>query len=188
MTIGEKIKYLRKQKGVTQTELAQLTGIHQVSIAKYEKDKMIPQPEQLEKIVEALNVSRMIFFDDSSFKLETQGDLMGLLILLCKNGILVVKGKRDKNSMLTPSSTTFEFNPIISKFFAADVQNIIQFNPDEPLLLDFLKWEKQYHNYEKLFKKYSTSSNAAELAALEELRDIIEKIEIELQCSSILLG
>ena len=76
MTIGEKIKYLRKQKGVTQTELAQLTGIHQVSIAKYEKDKMIPQPEQLEKIVEALNVSPMIFFDDSSFKLETRGDLM----------------------------------------------------------------------------------------------------------------
>lgn len=46
MTIGEKIKYLRKQKSVTHTELVQLTGIHQVSIAKYEKDKMIPQPEQ----------------------------------------------------------------------------------------------------------------------------------------------
>ncbi len=34
MTIGEKIKYLRKQKRVTQTKLSQLTGIHQVSIAK----------------------------------------------------------------------------------------------------------------------------------------------------------
>ena len=54
MTTGEKIKYLRKQKAVTQTELAQLTGIHQVSIAKYEKDKMIPQPDQLRKIVEVL--------------------------------------------------------------------------------------------------------------------------------------
>ena len=187
MTIGEKIKYLRKQKGVTQTALAQLTGIHQVSIAKYEKDKMIPQLEQLEKIVEALNVSRMIFFDDSSFKLETKGDLMGLLIALCKNKVLVVNGKRDRNSALVPSSVMFEFSPSISKFFAADVQGKIQFNPDEPLLLDFLKWEKQYHNYEKLFKKYSGSSKAAEVAALEELRDTIEKIEIELQCSSILI-
>lgn len=187
MTIGEKIKYLRKQKEVTQTELAQITGIHQVSIAKYEKDKMIPQPEQLEKIVEALNVSRMIFFDDNSFKLETKGDLMGLLIALCKNKVLVVNGKRDKNSALIPKTVTFEFNPIISKFFEEDVESKIQFNPDEPLLLDFLKWEKQYHNYEKLFKKYSDSSKAAEVAALEELRDIIEKIEIELQCSSILL-
>lgn len=187
MTIGEKIKYLRKQKDVTQTELAQLTGIHQVSIAKYEKDKMIPQPEQLEKIVEALNISRMIFFDDSSFKLETQGDLMGLLIVLCKSKVLVVNGKRERNSALIPSTVTFDFNPVISKFFAADAQNKIQFNPDEPLLLDFLKWEKQYHNYQKLFKKYSGSSKAAEVAALNELRDIIEKIEIELQCSSILL-
>lgn len=187
MTIGEKIKYLRKQKSVTQTELAQLTGIHQVSIAKYEKDKMIPQPEQLEKIVEALNVSRMIFFDDSSFKLETKGDLMGLMILLCKNKVLVVNGKRDRNSALIPSMVTFEFNPIISKFFSADVQSKIQFSPDEPLLLDFLKWEKQFHNYENMFKKYSGSSKAAEIAALDELRDIIEKIEIELQCSSILL-
>ena len=187
MTIGEKIKYLRKQKGVTQTELSNLTGIHQVSIAKYEKDKMIPQPEQLEKIVEALNVSRMVFFDDGCFKLETRGDLMGLLIQICKNKVLVVNGKRDKKSMLTPSSVTFEFSSIISKFFAEDAKSKIRFNPNDPLLLDFLKWEKHYHNYEKLFKKYSGSSKAAEIAALEELRDIIEKIEIELQCSSILL-
>lgn len=187
MTIGEKIKYLRKQKAVTQTELAKLTGIHQVSIAKYEKDKMIPQPDQLQKIVEALNISSMIFFDDSSFKLKTRGDLMGLLITLCKNKVLVVKGKRDRNSALIPSTVTFEFSPIISKYFAEDVEGNFQFNSDEPLLLDFLKWEKQYHNYEKLFKKYSTSSNAVEVAALEDLRDIIEKIEIELQCSSILL-
>ena len=168
MTIGEKIKYLRKQKGVTQTELAQLTGIHQVSIAKYEKDKMVPQPEQLQKIIEALNVSSMIFFNDSTFKLETRGDLIGLLIALCKNKVLVVKGKRDRTSALIPSTVTFEFSPIISKFFPADVQNIIKFNSDEPLLLDFLKWEKQFHNYEKLFKKYSGSSNAATSAALLE--------------------
>ncbi len=187
MTIGEKIKYLRKQKRVTQTELAQLTGIHQVSIAKYEKDKMIPQRDQLQKIVEALNVSPMIFFDDGSFKLETRGDLMGLLIALCKNKALMVKGKRDRNSMLIPDAVTFEFSPIISKFFVAKDESIIRFASDEPLLLDFLKWEKQYHNYEKLSKKHSESSNAAEVAALNDLHDIIEKIEIELQCSSMLL-
>lgn len=187
MTIGEKIKFLRKQKSVTQTEFAKLTGIHQVSIAKYEKDKMLPQPDQLQKIVEALNVSPMIFFDDSSFKLKTRGDLMGLLITLCKNKILVVKGKRDRTSALIPSTVTFEFSPIISKYFAADTEGSFQFNPDTPLILDFLKWEKQFHNYEKLFKKYSGSSNAAEVAALKELRDIIKRIEIELQCSSMLL-
>lgn len=53
------------------------------------------------------------------------------------------------------------------------------------MLVDFLKWEKHYHNYGKLFKKYSASDNEAEPAALDELRDTIEKIEIELQCSSL---
>ena len=36
MTIGEKIKYCRKQIGITQDKLAELTGIHPVSIRKYE--------------------------------------------------------------------------------------------------------------------------------------------------------
>lgn len=187
MTIGEKIKYLRKQKGLTQTELSALTGIHQVSITKYEKGKMIPQPDQLQKIVEALDVSPMIFFESASLKVETRGDLMCLLINLCKSGVIVVKGKRDRNVALIPSTVSFEFATIISKRFAGKAEKIFSFEPDEPLLLDFLKWEKQFHNYKKMFKKYSGSSNAAEIAALKDLRDIIEKIEIELQCSSIVL-
>lgn len=187
MTIGEKIKYLRKQKGLTQTELSTLTGIHQVSITKYEKGKMIPQPDQLQKIVGALDVSPTILFESASFKVETRGDLMGLLINLCKSKVLVVKGKRDRNAVLIPSTVTFEFAPIISKRFAGKAEKNLSFEPDEPLLLDFLKWEKQYHNYEKIFKKYSGSGNTADAAALEELRDIIEKIEIELQCSAVVL-
>ncbi len=187
MTIGEKIKYLRKQKGLTQTELSELTGIHQVSITKYEKGKMIPQPDQLQKIVEALGVSPMIFFGSERFRLETRGDLMGLLINLCKSGVLMFKGKRDRNSSLIPSTVTFEFAPVISKRFAGKAERNFSFEPDDPLLLDFLKWEKQFHNYEKMFKKYSRSDNRAEIAALDELHETIEKIEIELQCSSMQL-
>lgn len=187
MTIGEKIKYLRKQKGLTQTELSALTGIHQVSITKYEKGKMIPQPDQLQKIVEALGVSPMIFFESASFKVETCGDLMGLLINLCKSNVLVVRGKRDRNSALIPNTVTFEFAPIISKRFAGKAERNFSFEPDEPLLLDFLKWEKQYHNYEKTFKKYLGSDSMAEIAALDELHETIEKIEIELQCSAVVL-
>ena len=36
MTIGEKIKYFRKRIGITQAKLAELSGIHPVSIRKYE--------------------------------------------------------------------------------------------------------------------------------------------------------
>lgn len=187
MTIGEKIKYLRKQKRLTQTELSALTGIHQVSITKYEKGKMIPQPDQLQKVVEALGVSPMIFFESASFKVETRGDLMGLLINLCKSGVIVVKGKRDRNAALIPSTVSFEFAPIISKRLVGNAERNFSFEPDEPLLVDFLKWEKLYHNYEKMLKKYSGSDSRAEIAALDELRETTEKIEIELQCSAIVL-
>lgn len=146
---------------------------------------MIPQPDQLQKIVEALDVSPMIFFDHNSFKVKTRGDLMGLLINLCKSGVLVIKGKRDRNAALVPSTVTFDFAPIISKRFAGNAERNFSFEPDAPMLIDFLKWEKQYHNYEKMFKKYSGSGNTTEIAALNELSETIEKIEIELQCSSI---
>lgn len=187
MTIGEKIRYLRGQKGITQTEFARLTGIHQVSLSKYEKDKMIPRPAQLRKIVEALGVSPMIFFDDDSFAVKTRGDLMGLLINFCKSGVLVVKGKRDRNGALIPRTVTFEFASNIAKLFAGKAEGKFSLEPDEPLLLDFLKWEKQYRNYEKMYKKYSRSDSRAEIAALDELRDTLEKIEIELQCSAVVL-
>ena len=39
MTIGEKIKYFRSRIGITQAKLAELSGIHPVSIRKYETNK-----------------------------------------------------------------------------------------------------------------------------------------------------
>ena len=76
MTIGEKIKYCRKQIGITQDKLAELTGIHPVSIRKYETNKMQPQPPQLEKIAAALGVSYNALngSDTAGLRLETVGD------------------------------------------------------------------------------------------------------------------
>ena len=50
LTVGDKIKYFRKQRGMTQAQLAELTGIHPVSIRKYEINKMQPQSQQIERI------------------------------------------------------------------------------------------------------------------------------------------
>ena len=68
MTIGEKIKYCRKQIGITQDKLAELTGIHPVSIRKYETNKMQPQPPQLEKIAAALGVRMAVILPDFVWK------------------------------------------------------------------------------------------------------------------------
>lgn len=57
MGIGEKIKAARKQKGLTQKELAEQVGLSTMSIRRYESSKRVcPQPEFL-KISKVLGIS-----------------------------------------------------------------------------------------------------------------------------------
>ncbi|MEY8331390.1 helix-turn-helix transcriptional regulator [Lachnospiraceae bacterium 48-33] len=56
MTVGEKIKKYRKEKGLTQKKLGELCGINEANIRKYELGKANPKIETIEKIANALNV------------------------------------------------------------------------------------------------------------------------------------
>lgn len=57
MTVGEKIRELRKAKGLTQKELAARSGIHPVTIRKYETNVIKPLLPQLYKLSEGLEVN-----------------------------------------------------------------------------------------------------------------------------------
>ena len=118
MTIGEKIKYCRKQIGITQDKLAELTGIHPVSIRKYETNKMQPQPPQLEKIAAALDVSYNALngIDNAGMRLETVGDLMGVLMVLCNSNILQITGERGEDNLLKFETVNVQFNPILASY------------------------------------------------------------------------
>ena len=48
---------LRKKKGLSQAELAYLSGISQSSLARYERGEMQPTLEVIKKIADVLNVS-----------------------------------------------------------------------------------------------------------------------------------
>lgn len=54
---GKRLKESRHIKGVTQQKLAELTGIHDKVIARYERGGTLPNLENLTKIAEALEVS-----------------------------------------------------------------------------------------------------------------------------------
>ena len=56
MTSGEAIRKFRKEKGITQKKLSELTGIAEITIRQYEADKYSPKYQQIEKIASALNV------------------------------------------------------------------------------------------------------------------------------------
>ena len=56
MTVGENIRTIRKQKGLTQKQLAELTGLLEPTIRKYESGKVQPKSDNLHKIATALGV------------------------------------------------------------------------------------------------------------------------------------
>ena len=56
MTIGEKIKNLRKEKGLTQKNLGVLCGMTAEQIRQYELGIRIPKIVSLKKIADSLNV------------------------------------------------------------------------------------------------------------------------------------
>jgi transcriptional regulator with XRE-family HTH domain len=58
MTVGERIKQIRKEKGLTQTELASRLGVSQAMITQYENGQRGPKTfETVRKIAAALEVS-----------------------------------------------------------------------------------------------------------------------------------
>lgn len=62
--IGEKIKTVRLQKGVSQAALAKCLGVSAAMIYQYEVGKKKPKVETLSKIAGALGVDLKVFYED----------------------------------------------------------------------------------------------------------------------------
>ena len=201
MTIGEKIKYCRKQIGITQDKLAELTGIHPVSIRKYETNKMQPQPPQLEKIAAALGVSYNALngSDTAGLRLETVGDLMGVLMVLCNSGILQISGERGEDKMLKDNNTvSIHLNPVLSSYLeigyttrgkahTLSLQDALLNIRSYKVFNDLLKWEKMNYIYQSVLESAGDNPNEATKAAINEIAETKEKVELESQRSQMLL-
>ena len=55
--IGKNIKRIRKEKGLTQKKLSELSNINEVQIRQYELGKVNPKIETIEKIAKALETT-----------------------------------------------------------------------------------------------------------------------------------
>lgn len=64
MTFGEKVKEARLAMNLSQTELAQLTGISERSLYTYEQLGTLPRKSNIRKLVEALHISVSYLLDD----------------------------------------------------------------------------------------------------------------------------
>ncbi len=66
MTLGEKIRYARKNCGLSQGQLAEKLCVSRSAIAKWETDKGIPDVENLKMLSRLLGVSVDSLLDDSA--------------------------------------------------------------------------------------------------------------------------
>ena len=57
MTLGEKIKDLRKKANISQEDLAEKVGVSRQAVTKWEKDLGLPDIENLKSIASLFNIS-----------------------------------------------------------------------------------------------------------------------------------
>ena len=62
MTFGERLKDARKKKGLTQRQLADMTGTKHNSICNWEKGLSMPRPDTIQYMCWALGVEANYFF------------------------------------------------------------------------------------------------------------------------------
>jgi len=70
--IGAKIQEIRKSRGLSQEQLAELTEMNFRSISRLERQQNIPTLETLDKVAKALGVSIADFLDDAGVKPKSE--------------------------------------------------------------------------------------------------------------------
>ncbi len=131
METGKKIKLIRTMRGLTQKQLGELSGIHEVAIRKYELGKNIPKEEQLKKIADALNVNVNSLLE---FNIEADGDVLPLLFAIDDKFSMEIKDSKDG----------------IGLFF--DNPNLIQFLKDWQAMKELLDNGSQTRDNYELWK------------------------------------
>src|SRR5699024_2683242 len=74
MTFGEKVKEARLAMNLSQTELAQLTGISERAHYTYEQLGTLPRKNNIRKLAEALHISVSYLLDDEETDKQSRID------------------------------------------------------------------------------------------------------------------
>ncbi len=95
MTFGQKVSKIRKEKKLSQIEVANAVGVSRDAISKYERDDIIPSVENAKKIAKILNVSLDYLVSD-----EDKQDVLDIDMI---NRIKEIQNlnSEDKNTIVT---------------------------------------------------------------------------------------
>lgn len=203
-TVGERIRYFRKGKKITQDKLAEMTGIHPVSIRKYETNKMQPQVEQIERIAAALeiNASALWGYNGMPIQMKTYGDFYGLIMQLFRTRVIMAMFPTENNDIFMSKEhvekTIFMLNPAIVDLFDAmliaerkdtsrkiesftHLQEVGLMLKDAATARDISTWAAMYVGLEELRRRVSEAESHETLhQSIEDIGNMLEEIELRL--------
>ena len=90
MTIAERIRLYRQQKGFSQNELAELSEVNNKSLSRYELGTSIPPADALKKIADALSISTDTLLSDDNITIKDKNLLKRFVILVCSQDCIVI--------------------------------------------------------------------------------------------------
>lgn len=105
MTFGEKLKTVRLSLNLSQSELAEMTGISERSLYTYEQTGLLPRSGNMKKIADALNVSVSYLLDEEETDMHKDID-REIYIANAKNKY-GYKGAREATELLSRASALF---------------------------------------------------------------------------------
>lgn len=166
MTVGERIKYFRNSKNMTQDDLASKTGTTKQTIYKYENNIITNIPsDKIEMIARALDVSPVILmgWDKKYMEVEQQIE-METYKAAARNRIDDVATSVDEKY----NAKLQEYLALYARSVNASRERGESYHPDFDLYVAMMlnqKYQKEsmpLEIYERLIKKYGTSSGIDE--------------------------
>ncbi|MEF9880466.1 MAG: helix-turn-helix transcriptional regulator [Clostridia bacterium] len=197
MTIGQRIRYCRTLRGISQTQLALDSCVHPVSVRKYETDKMQPQPEQILRIAKALHVSysALAGVDMAGIDGSRQTDTMSLLMILVNAGILKIDSPLLSNGETDIHNTTFSLQTCLTDVFNLRVKGAdqkvelsdIELLPKCAIAAQSLTtWQKKKAAYQEAAKETGDNLSEEDQARLHTLKEDLEVYELQIQAEDYL--
>lgn len=181
---------------MTQSQLAESTGIHPVSIRKYETNKTIPQPKQIRRIADALCVSYTAIagLDCINLDIKEQGDFVGFIMQLQKKGLVSFIGTRDSQNQLYLENTfRVTISPKIAPYLTIFIKTCstsvnatgdqLEIQLPERVTHNLIAWEAATNIYNSAKNLYTEPYTDDVKEGLRILADTVDKVEIEAQAN-----
>ena len=176
--VGERIRFIRKTRGLSQAELGKLVGLNSDRIQKYENGMRKPKDEMLEKIAAALGVTVHAL---TAPVLTDEIGVMYALFELEKKFNLSITQIDGINYLSFVGDDSYKINEFLTHWHEAKLHNrfrVIQTEASsEPVNADENVPKREYYDWEWTFPNSSVVEDIERKSSISKKQAEIEKLE-----------